>query len=403
MQNKKLLFLILCLLPLVVILTQCLSDKKNADPRGPGFAGAATCVSCHKSMADSYLHTAHYIASLAGSAKSIHGSFLDNFNSVIYNDHTKIKLTKTDSGFFQTSYVNGEKSQRARIDITMGGVKGQSYLYWNDNELLQLPVSYDDTKKHWIVSPGYDTTIASFDRMITQRCMECHASYAKTEASKIASFGGDVVGFEKSSLILSIDCERCHGPAAAHVKFQQDNPAEKSGKYITRISGLSRQAKIDLCGTCHSGTNTVTTKSIFDFKPGNKLADFKNHAPSNVPADYEHIDVHGDQMDMLKTSRCFISSKMDCSTCHNTHQNERNNMAVYTSRCLSCHTTANHNLCKLTGKVDNAILSAKCISCHMPALPSKAIVNEAQSVLVHTHHIAVYPAEVKKVLGYLKH
>ncbi|AMR33754.1 hypothetical protein A0256_21115 [Mucilaginibacter sp. PAMC 26640] len=402
MYNKKLLFLILCLLPVAAILTQCLSEKKAADPRGPEYAGQATCNSCHKNIGSSYLHTAHYMASLPGDAKSIQGSFASDSNTVIYNDHTKIKFQKTDSGYYQTSFVNGEKTQSARMDITMGGVKGESYLYWNENELLQLPGSYDNKKRHWIISPGYDTTIASFDRMITQLCMECHASFTRTEAAKVASFGGDVVGFEKGSVILSIDCERCHGPAAQHVKFHQDNPAEKKAKYLTVISALSRQAKIDLCGTCHSGTSTITSKSIFDFKPGDKLADFKKHAPSATPLDYAHIDVHGDQMDMLKTSKCFISSQMDCSTCHNTHQNERNNLTAYTSRCLTCHTTAKHNLCKLTGKVDQAILSAKCISCHMPALPSKAIINESESVLVNTHHIAIYPDEAKKVLNYLK-
>ena len=403
MSKKKLLLLPVFLFPLMVILSQCLSTKEAAtDPRGEAYAGAKTCISCHKNISESYVHMAHTIASSPPSTKSIHGSFLPGLNTVTYNDHTKVVMTQTDSGLYQTNYVNGKKVESARMDIAMGGVKGESYLYWNENELFQLPVSFDNTKNHWMVSPGYDTTMASFDRMINIRCMECHASYAKTEPGKVPSFDGNPVGFDKNSVILTIDCERCHGGAKQHAAFQTANPAVKTAKYITRISTLSRVQKIDLCGTCHSGTQTVNAKSVFDFKPGDKLTDYKTHAPVAGPLDYAHIDVHGDQLDMLKTSKCYISSNMDCNTCHNTHQNERGNAVLFAQRCQTCHSATTHNVCKLTGKIDAQILQTKCISCHMPALPSKAIINNQQSVMIHTHHIAVYGDEVTKIPAYLK-
>lgn len=405
MSKRKLLLLPVFLFPLVIILSQCLSSKDTQqapDPRGEAYAGAKTCISCHKDISNTYPHMAHSIASSPASTKSIHGSFAPGQNSVVYNGHTKVVMTQTDSGLYQTSYVNGKQVETARMAIAMGGVKGESYLYWNENELFQLPASYDNIKKHWIISPGYDTVMASFDRSINIRCMECHASYAKTEPGKVPSFGGDVTGFDKSSIIMSIDCERCHGGAKQHVDFQTANPTVKTSKYITRISALTREQKIDLCGTCHSGTQTINAKSIFDFKPGDKLADYKKHEPKAGPLDFAHIDVHGDQLDMLKTSKCFIGSKMDCNTCHNTHQNERANAVIFAQRCQTCHQAANHNLCKLTGKLDAQVLQTKCISCHMPALPSKAIINDKESVLIHTHHIAVYPDEVTKIATYLK-
>lgn len=404
MSNKKLLLIPVFLFPLVMILTQCLSTKKEitADSRGDAYAGAKTCVSCHSNIANTYPHMAHSIASSWASVNSIHGSFSAGQNSVTYNDHTKLLMTKTDSGLFQTNYVNGEKVETARIAIAMGGVKGESYLYWKENELFQLPVSFDNSKNRWIVSPGYDTTMASFDRMINIRCMECHASFAKTEPGKAPSFAGDAIGFDKNSIIMSIDCERCHGGAKQHVDFQTANPTVKTAKYITRISELTREQKVDLCGTCHSGTQTQNTGSIFNFKPGDKLTDFKKHAPSAGPLDLAHLDVHGDQLDMLKTSKCYISSKMDCNTCHNTHQNERGNMTLFAQRCQTCHKAADHNLCKLTGKLDATILQAKCISCHMPTLPSKAIINDNQSVMIHTHHIGIYPDNITKIAAYLK-
>jgi hypothetical protein len=398
MPKKKLLLLPVFLFPLLVILSQCLSPKETVtDPRGEAYVGAKTCISCHKDIGSSYLHMAHFIASSSATRQSVHGSFLPGLNTVEYNDHTKVVMTKTDSGLYQTNYVNGKEVERARMDITTGGVKGETYLYWKENELFQLPVSFDNTKNHWIISPGYDTTMASFDRMINIRCLECHASFAKTEPGKAPTFDGNPIGFDKNSIIMSIDCERCHGGAKQHAQFQTENPAVKTAKYITRISTLSREQKVDLCGTCHSGTQTENARSIFDFKPGDKLTDFKKHASSAGPVDFAHLDVHGDQLDMLKTSKCYISSKMDCNTCHNTHQNERGNVVLFAQRCQSCHKAISHNECKLTGQLDAQVLQTKCISCHMPALPSKAIINEQQSVLIRTHHIAVYPPQITKV------
>src|SRR5207237_8638407 len=127
----------------------------------------------------------------------------------------------------------GKEVERARMDSTTGGVKGETYLYWKENELFQLPVSFDNNKNHWIVSPGYDTTMASFDRIINIRCLECHASFAKTEPGKVPSFDGNPIGFDKSSVIMSIDCERCHGGGKQHALFQTENPKVKTAKYIT--------------------------------------------------------------------------------------------------------------------------------------------------------------------------
>ena len=402
MPKKRLLPLLLSLFPIIIILTQCLSKTEKTDPRGDDYDGAATCVSCHKNINSSYLHTAHFMASMPVTESNIQGSFLPGQNTFDYNGHTKVVMEKTDSGYFQTSYVNGTKLQSSRFDMTFGGIKGESYLTWDGNQLLELPVSYDNKLKNWIISPGYDSTRITLDRVINTACMECHASYAKPQKLTVASFDETAEGFDKNSVIMSIDCERCHGPAKAHVNFHTDNPEVKKAKYITSYSSLNRLQRIDLCGTCHSGRYPIITKSTFEFKPGDTLSNFRRHSAYTPPKDYTHIDVHGDQVDMLESSKCFINSKMDCATCHDVHKNDRNTLAVYTQRCMSCHTTTNHNFCKMEGKLGMDVIKAQCISCHMPALPSKAIVYQDKTAMVRTHHIAVYPDEVKKITAYLK-
>jgi hypothetical protein len=51
------------------------------------------------------------------------------------------------------------------------------------------------------------------------------------------------------------------------------------------------------------------------------------------------------------------------------------------------------------------LIRSNCIQCHMPAFASKAIVSPNMDktynagIFVHTHHIAIYPQEAKKILA----
>jgi hypothetical protein len=156
-----------------------------------------------------------------------------------------------------------------------------------------------------------------------------------------------------------------------------------------------------MCAICHSGANSQILQPTFTYKPKDTLTKYMIPV-SSASLDYKHIDVHGNQKGLLETSKCFINSKMDCSNCHDTHVNDRNSPLLYTARCMVCHNSEDHNVCKLTNQLAADVLKSNCISCHMPELPSKLIIAGKTGALVHTHHIAVYPDETKKVLAYLK-
>lgn len=309
-------------------------------------------------------------------------------------------MQRRDTGFYQTAYVNGKPEQTEPFNIVFGGIKGQTYGYWLTNEMFQLPISYISKTHQWVNSPGYSMDRAAFDRPIGTRCLNCHASYIKSAKPEIPDFYNNDQAFDKNTLVYSVDCERCHGPAAAHVKFQTEHPEVKSAKYITTFSSLTREQKINMCAVCHSGTSTHAFRSTFSYKPGDALSKYM-HVPAITAADYQHIDVHGNQRGLLETSKCFIGSNMDCSTCHDVHINQSSNTMLYVNKCLSCHQTEKHRVCKLTNMLSTSALMNNCINCHMPALHSKLIVIGDDGTLIHTHHIAVYPSVAKKILDSL--
>ncbi|QJD95510.1 hypothetical protein HH214_06305 [Mucilaginibacter robiniae] len=400
--------LIVFLVPLTVIFSQCLRKDQPVDARGELYAGSKACMKCHKDIYSNYLHTAHYQTSRLASAGSIHGSFEPEKNTVVFNAHLKAVMEKRKNGFYQVSYVGGKPTEAHPFNLTIGGIKAETYLYWKDKQVLQLPMSYYVGLKGWGNSPGYEGDHIDFSRVIGIRCFECHASYGKELPQESQSLTDRPVRLDKNALMLSIDCERCHGPGTNHVNYHTEYPDVKTAKYIAKYSALTRAQKIDMCAQCHSGNSGRMVKSTFTFKPGDALDSYKEVSFYHPVVDSANLDVHGNQTQLLASSPCFIKSKMDCATCHNTHNNERGIAQLFVNRCQSCHSTAKHNFCPLANQLSAAVITSKCIDCHMPAKSSSVIAvhNGVQSTAVpyrvRTHRITIYPEETKKVLAWLK-
>ncbi len=364
------------------------------------FAGAAACAGCHRDIYNTHIHTAHYRSSQPASDSSIKGSFAQGKNIFSFKPGVWVAMEKRDSGFYQVGYVNGTEQLARRFDMVVGsGAKGQTSLYWHLDHLYQLPITYFTAAAEWSNSPGYPQKPV-FNRPITSRCLECHTTYANT----LSAEGATVESFDKNSILYGIDCEKCHGPGAEHVLYQQQHPAATKGKFIVNPAALSRQQQLDACALCHGG-KLQKTRPSFEFVAGDKLADF--FAVNTEPADPGNIDLHGNQYGLLQASKCFKNSEtLTCNTCHNTHENERGKPALFSARCQSCHAPAaahgNGKICKLTDSLGPAVMAANCIDCHMPAKPSRAIAvflpgaSSPTAAYIRSHFISIYPEETKK-------
>jgi hypothetical protein len=130
------------------------------------------------------------------------------------------------------------------------------------------------------------------------------------------------------------------------------------------------------------------------------------------------MDVHGNQYQLLMASQCMLKSKtLDCTSCHDPHVKERDNLALFSQRCMNCHKAADGpavadahmpgdmvRFCKLAPSLGAAVLARNCIDCHMPAQASKIITLQTEGQKdpvadkVRSHYIAIYPEETKKFL-----
>lgn len=410
MKSKRKLFLALVfLIPLTVIFSQCLTlSPKSNDPRGNNYAGSAKCMQCHKEIYDDYLHTSHFTSTRLAGINTIHGDFTPGHNVYSFGKDLKVVMEKHKDGLYQVAYFKGKQINSARFDLVFGSVKAESYLYWKDNELFQLPISYFDGLHDWTDSPGFDTLNANYTRLIGDRCFQCHASYISRLPSNATSISHPVIKYDKASLILGVDCERCHGPGADHVNFQLSHPDDKKAHFITSYASLSRARKLDMCAVCHSGNKEMMVRNTFFFKPGDTLSNFKEtDLYQHAVTDSSKLDVHGNQYQLLSSSKCFIKSNMDCATCHNVHANQRQDMALFSQKCMDCHKTATHNFCPVAQQI-GGVIKNNCIDCHMPARSSNVIAvqtsgkGRAVPYFVRTHHIAIYPDATQAVLNYFR-
>jgi hypothetical protein len=360
------------------------------------YVGDAVCARCHQKEAQSYVHTAHHLTSQSATKDTILGSFADGHNLLTISNppegssdpHLYFQIESRDDGLYETAVAEMESKKLVhseKMDVVMGsGVRGQTYLYWRDNRLFELPVSYWTEGHQWINSPGYQDGTANFNRRADPRCIECHASYIRA-----LSTDPQTNLYDRSSLVLGISCEVCHGPSKAHVTQEQSQTARslQTIKTILNPAKLDRDRQVDQCALCHNGTARMELEGAFSYFPGQPLDRY--FAPSPL-ASSDQPDVHGNQVGLLEKSRCFLSSpSMTCSTCHDVHAPERTS-AAYSPRCLECHRWQSCGEAKRLG----VKIVRNCIDCHMPSQQTNAIVSvTAGRVLrtsIRTHWIKVY-------------
>lgn len=357
---------------------------------GKKYVGSETCVECHQDIANTHFKTAHYNTSAIADAKSIKGKFGRGTNTVLINDAT-LEMVSERGSFYQKSFPRTRytKPSTTKLDIVIGsGVKGQTFLNWQNDTLYQLQVSYYVPTQSWINSPNYP--LSSFKRSISDDCLKCHMTYAHNK--KPDGKGNE---YFKDKMIFGVDCERCHGPSEAHVVYHRANPDVTTAQFVTKIDSLSRQRKLDLCAQCHSGLRNRQLKgNPFSFLVGEDLEAYSKNYYSGKPK--EELDVHGNQYGLLTSSACYIKSPaMDCTTCHDPHKNQRGDTPHFNNICMQCHTDQKSGLCTKEATGNNQA-DANCIKCHMPLVPSKSMRVQINSdslekpVYIRTHLIKTY-------------
>ena len=359
------------------------SAAQNSNKTRKDYIGDEACRRCHAEKAASYEKTAHHLTSRWPGKGAILGSFAQGENIFkTANPGLYFRMEDKADGFYETAvraFPPVADLRSEKIDLVIGsGRVGQTYLFWEGDRLFQLPVSYWVDLKSWGNSPGYRDGTVNFERLVAPRCLECHVTFA-------AGIGNPQTSnrYEKASIVPGFSCERCHGPGRDHAEAEQAKPT--AGK-IVNPAKLSRERQMDLCAQCHGGRRFLLGEA-FSYVPGEPLDSFYRPDPANVGI---QPDVHGNQVALLQMSRCYqASAEMNCSTCHDVHQPQRDITAL-SERCMKCHRA---EACGEFPKVKETI-SGRCVDCHMPVQASNLVISNTNGkqmrAMVRSHWIKAY-------------
>lgn len=204
-------------------------------------------------------------------------------------------------------------------------------------------------------SPGTTPRGRALSTRETIKCFACHSTQSSARPDR---------ELDEATLIPNVSCERCHGPARAHVVA-----ARRGRQDLVMPFGLGQwtaESQMKLCGQCHRHPSRAPEGLILP--EDGRLARFQPVG--------------------LMQSKCFTASGggLSCVNCHDPHARAVADRRSYEAACLQCHAAAPQAVCPTSPR-------SGCIDCHMPR------VDTGQRVLFTDHWIRVRrepPAEPPK-------
>jgi len=360
------------------------------------FVGMETCAECHADKVESFSRTAH-AQSLRVASGSQHWGDFGPDKTVMRTRRKDLwyEVTANDQGMFQTSFEGtpqGMVRTTHRADLVMGSGKlALSYLYWHGDKLYQMPLVYFIPLDNWTNSPGFSDRFAWWDRPITPRCLECHATYFE-------HVPGAENTYRQDNFIAAISCERCHGRGSEHVAYHRAHPEATRGAHIVDPRLLSRERQLDNCSLCHGAVGRPIEPS-FSYSAGEPLA--RSFQFEGRAADVGLVHTVN-QLERLGQSKCFLQAQsMTCTTCHDPHVAERDDVQKYSNRCMECHDPGSHPSPEKFG----ARLTTNCVDCHLALKNDESLVfktstgDKLKLVQLRDHLIDIDAARSDEVLN----
>jgi hypothetical protein len=245
--------------------------------------------------------------------------------------------------------TNGHRVESSVLDYGFGsGTHGVTFVSLEidshpdlDPSGIEHRLSYFSGGDRMGMTPGQDSPEVeqggqdpvSFGRRLSpdrlQRCFGCHSTLTSTLARN---------RLEPATLIPNVSCERCHGPARAHV--ERARRGETDLTMPMGHEGPEPSVEIRLCGECHRLPKDIAQPRL---RPDNlRIVRFQPVG--------------------LSMSACYADglSGLRCTSCHDPHDRVSIDRAAYEATCLSCHPSGSKQMaCPISPM-------AQCIDCHMP-------------------------------------
>lgn len=371
--------------------SQITAAARRTDSR---YTGSAVCARCHGAISKQFAKTAM--------GRSMAPARVESAPEIAVSGHfTNERLDRhfdvfvQDGRLHQSEYASAPDGtdvfrDTREIEWLIGaGVNGYGAIVSQDGYLFQAPLSYYAKPKMWGPSPGYEALDLGFNRPILPGCLFCHTG----RANPVPNTNGQYEDPPFSE--MSIGCENCHGPGAAHVQAMT-KPAGAAPKsdHIVNPSRLAPYLADNICMACHqTGDARVLKpgKTYSDFVPGQPLDDTLSilmvPPTRQTPPSADHVEHYYSMI----LSKCYRASggRLSCITCHDPHMEPTREEApaYFAKKCLTCHSNESCTL-PLPARMKQQPPN-DCVGCHMPKRDIQVISHSSAT----NHRIVATPDE----------
>ncbi|MCR8924279.1 tetratricopeptide repeat protein [Dasania sp. GY-MA-18] len=370
----------------------CFGHLAAADEAGD-YVGSQQCAACHQQAFADWQGSHHQQAMQHASKLTVLGDF--NNSEFSYNGIRSTFYKKGESFWVKTDGADGSL-QDFKIAYTFGVHPLQQYLIaFDDGRLQALSIAWDSRSveqggQRWFhLYPNEQVSHQDALHWTRQsqnwnsQCAECHSTNLQKNYQPASN------SYQTTWSEISVGCESCHGPGAAHIQWSKQQSAAVKSKgltahldqaaqwqrhpkaataHISRMQGeagdsAANNSQIDHCGRCHSRRSSLHSD--------NKSASFSeqlldSHMLSLIESSLYYAD--GQIKEEVFVHGSFLQSKMHqrgvvCSNCHNPHSLQLKQQG--NALCAQCHNPASFDSPEHHHHVADSS-GGQCVNCHMP-------------------------------------
>jgi hypothetical protein len=302
---------------------------------GAEYVGSAACAECHQGIAKQagssrHAHALKPIGETPLAAKLAAKPLRDQQGNEYTYRSSAVGLEAAVSGLtalLEWSFGSGAQGYTA-VGRDGGG-------RWVEHR-----VSYFTSADRLARTPGHPHEVLDRSLLLglrqspdnAFRCFNCHATNVRRTAE----------GADLSAIELGVRCERCHGPGRRHIEAARaGQPAAAIRRTVFNAGAMKPRQIPEVCGECHRSP-----------VPG---------VASETPELDDPLSIRFQPIGLLASSCFKKSGRLSCLTCHDPHEDAKQDVTYYSAKCVACHVSPARARtgCPRTPQ-------ANCLPCHMP-------------------------------------
>src|SRR5262245_48777773 len=226
---------------------ESLKAREPSQNKPEDFVGAAKCGECHAGIHKKWAGARHSKMLQLATPQTVLGDFS---KGIVTLRGARFSLEQAGDRYVIRGPFPAGREEALRIDYTLGSRRVQHYLTTlADGRIVVLPPTWDVARREWfhnldIVNP--DEAPRNPVQVWNSNCFGCHVS------AEVKGFDSARARYSTTWTDFGTNCERCHGPGAAHVARYASTPPTPGVSAIVVPTRLTTERSTMVCAQCHS-------------------------------------------------------------------------------------------------------------------------------------------------------